>query len=116
MGLLVDAAWAVDLDRVRELLAQGHNINERDEWGETPLCTGQLNIIRLMCFATWSSKGQILKRKAIQGLLHFSNPSTQGCSKSSTSYYPAGQISVLGTLMEIRCCSRFSLKTVVQLG
>ena len=66
MGVLTDAALKGDLDRVRELLAQGHNINERDEWGETPLCTGQLNIIRLMYFATWSSKGQILKRKAIR--------------------------------------------------
>ena len=52
MGLLVDAAWAVDLDRVRELLAQGHNINERDWRNKTPLhmavYRGDIELIRYL--------------------------------------------------------------------
>ena len=36
MGVLTNAALVDDLDRVRELLAQGHNINERDECNATP--------------------------------------------------------------------------------
>jgi ankyrin repeat protein len=116
MGVLTDAALKGDLDRVRELLAQGHNINERDEWGETPLHrAAQYNSIDVFRYLV--EQGADLEAKGdSQGLFHFSNPFSQGCSKSSTSYYPAGQISVLGTLMEIRCCSRFSLRTVVQLG
>ena len=52
MGLLVDAAWALDLERVRELLAQGHNINERDWRNKTPLhmavYRGDIELIRYL--------------------------------------------------------------------
>ena len=53
MGLLAQAAYAGGLDRVRELLAQGHNINERGEDNATPLniavyCRRDLELVRYL--------------------------------------------------------------------
>ena len=51
MGVLTNAALVGDLDRVRELLAQGHNINERDECNATPLHLAVANgDIELVCY------------------------------------------------------------------
>ena len=66
MGLLADAAFAGDLDLVRELLVQGHNINERGEVNETPLhlavIRGQIELVRYLV-----EQGADLEAKDIKG-------------------------------------------------